>query len=160
MNTKLKDELLDLRNFLGASAAVKLPVSRDIINLALKDVEIPKIRSIFLERISKDGMDFFIKTTVPLHRKITIRLKLFPKFQLPEFLVTAEVVSGLNQVQRFIIDMITDNKLEFEGNRVTIQLISFLQSNLVVAQYLPLLKDLLVETADDKLILAANLKID
>ena len=160
MNKKLKDELLDLRNFLGASASIQLPVSRDIINLALNEVVVSKINSIYLERILKNEMEFFINTTFPLHRNINIRLKLFPEVQLPEFLITVEIVSGLNKIQRFIIDLLTDNKLEFEGNKATIQLISYLQSNPSVSQYLPLVKELLIEPGDDNVILGVKMKID
>lgn len=160
MNNKFTDYLLNLNNFSGATASIKLPVSRDLINIVLQEVDIPKVQLICVQSISDNEVEFFIQTSVPMHRNNTIRVKIFPEIKLPELLVSAEIVGGLNKMQMFIIQQLTNEKIEISGNKVTIELLALLPSNLFINQILPVLKKLSIESGTDRMLFDMKLNID
>lgn len=160
MNNKLKDYLLNISNFSGANASIKLPVSIDLINIVLQEIDIPKVQSICLKSISNNELEFFIQTKMLMYRNNTIRVKIFPQIKLPGLLVSAEILDGLSKMQMFIIRMFTNNKVEIEGKNVTIQLLSLLPLNLFVIENLTVLKKILIETDADGITFDMKLEID
>jgi len=153
MNPKLKEALLDIEHFSGATASITLPVSRGLINLILEDTSIPKVQELVIGNISGNGLELFIRTSIPLHHKNNITFRILPQVRLPELAVTVEIVSGLNKVQRFIISQLVDGNIVFDGKKITVFLQSFIPPGSRISEYLPLLKELTIETAKDKLLI-------
>ena len=158
MIPKLKKALLNIENFSGATASITLPLSRELINLYLEDLSIPKVQELYIENISENELELFIRTSIPLHRKNRIRLHILPMVQLPEFEVTVEILNGLNKVQRFIISQLLDDNIVFDGKKITVQLQSVISSQSEITNYLPLLEELIIETTDDKLLLLLKME--
>lgn len=158
MNPKLKEALLNIENFSGATASITLPVSRELINLFLEDVSIPKVQELYIVNISDNTLELFIRTSIPLHRKNNITFRILPQVSLPELTVTAEIISGLNKVQRFVISQIVGDKVIFEGKLITVSLLPFTPPNSQITNYLPLIKELIIETTNDKLLLLIKME--
>ena len=159
MNAELLDIFNKVENFSGANASIEIPISKELINLALKDLSIPKIKSITIDEISDNSIKLFIGTTIPFHHKNRIELQIFPEVKLPDIELTANILSGLNKIQIFILSQLVDEKLTFNGNKITINIRSLIPPESKLINYLPLLKALKIETSHDKILLYANLKI-
>lgn len=159
MNQRLKEALLKIENFSGATASITLPVSKELINLFLEDVTVPKVQELFIEKVSDNELELFIRTSIPFHHKNNITFRILPQVSLPELAVTVEILTGLNKVQRFVISQLVDDKVIFEGKQITVHLQSFISLQSEITKYLPLLKELIIETTIDKLLFHINLEV-
>ena len=159
MKAKLLDTLSKVENFSGASAFIELPISKEIINLFLADLEISKVTSLRIDEISNDEIILFMDTTIPFHHKNRIELQIIPEIKLPEIELTAEILGGLNKIQLFILGQLADERITINGNKITINIRSLIPPESKPIKYLPILNSLKIETANDKLLLSTKLKV-
>lgn len=160
MDAKLKQLLFIPETFSGAEASLKIPLSIDLINQLIEGVSSSTIESFQIEHISPDGIMFKVETTIPFQKELFIDVALMPEITLPDLILNARIVSGLNMVQRLIIDQLAGSKINFDGKEMSLNLHSFIPEDAGINDYLHYVKELRLLMLTDHLEVRLELGVD
>ncbi len=120
---KLKAGQID--DLKGTNVHVQLPLKKDFINWNLKQLQLPKVKSVQFMYINPRKTAVHLHTNIPFYSNKTIRGEVYKNIAMPGFTLKINVTEGLNRFERGLMKGFLPQGVRMHGTLVEVDLYDF-----------------------------------
>jgi len=109
----------------GTNVHIQLPLKKDFINWNLKQLQLPKVKSVQFMYINPRETAVHLHTSIPFYNNKTIRGEVYKVIETPRFTLKINVTEGLNRLERGLMKGFLPQGVRMNGKLMELDLYDF-----------------------------------